>query len=441
METKVLAVKTKDYRNIDNNIWVFDPDITIVSGKNDAGKTNLLSTIANAIGKTDFVNIIRDNKEEAEIELSIGNAGDEKIKITAKFKPGKPRKITITTKNGLPVEKDNDNRTKGELLKELWNNFTIDMNDIKSRSDTDLVKFIIQHSDIEQEYNELEKHYNDAYNSRRTIGQLLKSKEKELGEEVEEVEYVNIDELVKEYSDLEAKCDEYDEAVANMDRLATEVGRIEEEIKRWQEKLNTANALYDAAIEYLSTIYDPSEEFKEVKQKYMTASDKNAKYNQYINYIEKNEEINKLRTKYSEYDDIVKSIPEKRLKLINRMGIDNLSVDDDANVIYNNRKIADLAENKRYLLLIQLKMIDITKDEVVIDLLDGTKVSRIKTLVIENGSALDHDTRNEVYKMAKEYGVQVILEKPTNKVYKDGKWVWDTESDKQEAYNIYLEGE
>lgn len=215
--------------------------LTVIGGKNRQGKTSVLDAIAWALGGDKY------RPTEAQRQGSII-----------------PPNLHIVMSNGLVVErkgKNSDlkvldpNGQKGgqQLLNEFVEQLALDLPRFMQQTSKEKANTLLQIIGVGDKLYELEKHEQEIYNRRRTIGQIADQKKKFAKEQPyypdAPKEPISASELIKQQQDILARNGENQRKRQNLDRLKEQKTQLELQIietaKRLQEANDKMNDLID----------------------------------------------------------------------------------------------------------------------------------------------------------------------------------------------------
>lgn len=233
--------------------------LTIIGGRNNQGKTSVLDSIAWTLG------------------------GD-------RYKPSSPQRdgsvlppnLHIVLSNGLVVERKGKNSDlkvidptgqKGgqTLLNEFVEQLALDLPKFMGASNKEKANILLQIIGVRDKLYELEKHEQEIYNRRRTIGQIADQKKKFAKEQPyypdAPKEPISASNLIKQQQEILARNGEnmmkrqkVRELQTQTSTLNSQIVEMQRRLDELQEKYNTALADLDIAFKSIKDLHDESTE-------------------------------------------------------------------------------------------------------------------------------------------------------------------------------------
>jgi len=203
--------------------------LTVIGGKNNQGKTSVLDAIAWVLGGNSY------KPSDAQRTGSVI-----------------PPNLHIVMSNGLVVErkgKNSDlkvidpNGQKGgqKLLDEFVGQLALDLPKFIQSSNKEKANTLLQIIGVGDKLYELEKQEQEAYNKRKTIGQIADQKKKFAKEMTYHPdapkEPISASDLIKQQQDILAKNGENQRKRQQVERLRSEHKSLNENVKRIEEQL------------------------------------------------------------------------------------------------------------------------------------------------------------------------------------------------------------
>src|SRR5919206_3273681 len=106
----VTCLRLRDFRSYERTDVVLGPGLTVVHGRNGAGKTNLLEALyfgctGRSCRTSNEREVVRFGAEAARVEVSTRDADGRDHELAVGFQPGEPKRLRV---DGAPVERLSD---------------------------------------------------------------------------------------------------------------------------------------------------------------------------------------------------------------------------------------------------------------------------------------------------------------------------------------------
>lgn len=224
--------------------------LTVIGGKNNQGKTSVLDSICWALG-------------------------GEKYRPSEPHRDGSvlPPHLKLVMSNGLEVERSGKNSAlkvldptgrKGgqQLLNEFVEALALDLPKFMGSTSKEKANTLLQIIGVGDKLYELERQENEAYNQRRTIGQIADQKSKFAKEQPYHPdapkEPISASDLIKQQQDILAKNGENQRKRENLQKYIAEAERLEAQIRELNGKLAKVMMDIDTAKKSTQNLKDES---------------------------------------------------------------------------------------------------------------------------------------------------------------------------------------
>lgn len=375
----------------------------VVTGKNGAGKTTAITSIAKVLNARNMnKDQIRNGADEANIKLDMGDY------IFQRRTPmnGK-QSITITSPSGLPC------KNTEELLNRFYNAncinpFRIKNMTAKEQVDT-LSKMIVFQFDTsklpdcpdQMDMDGLEEYRKNIFKTRTDVGRDVKRTTEQLKavEFVKKVDSVSTSELVKtrdELADVLAKHKETTErrriVTERLNHLNNELKKIEDEIANLKEETVELDNTITLGVDDILQIEEDVERYNTS----ITNADKtNREAAEWESKCKLEKENFNYTTEYNKHTQTLDMIQEVKKDVVSRaIPIPGITIDDVVRI--NGVPVKELSTSEQYIFCLQVAMAQNPELKVV--------------LVMEGWSSLDDESRKAVLGFAEEHDFDLWIE-------------------------------
>ncbi|MCL4415261.1 MAG: AAA family ATPase [Actinobacteria bacterium] len=396
---KIIKLKSENVKKLKAIEINFEDGITILSGKNGAGKSSVIDSIWFTLsGKDSLKNTTKPIREGQKDAISTVNLGD--YIVTRNWTANDTSYLKVENKDGAKFP------SPQALLDRLIGDLSFDplefaRLDAKAQKQT-LLKLL----NIEDKLQVLEDGYKEIFDERTLTGRdwkaakaqlegMKKPDEKLPGKEID-IPSISL-ELKKatEHNDEIWKLEEQLKASKeNEAQISNNIAELEKELKKYKESLkNIQNEVSGIESEIKSRTKINTET---ISKKWGEAMAINDKIKDARLYFAKKSDVEKLeaegKAKTAELEKIKAEI--QSLVTSSKMPIDGLAVDEDG-VIFNDIPFAQLssAEQLKVSLSIAMAMNPTLKD-----------------IFIRDGSLLDSSSKEVIKQLATEKGYDIIIE-------------------------------
>jgi len=431
----VMGIRGGGYANLELVRVDFDKGVNKVGGKNRQGKSNLIDLIGIFRGKEYMAEVpLKKDEDKGKFEIPLVD-GDGEIKYIVKYSFTKKHSyVTVTDEEGaevpLKILKDllspcmdpsefffnatskgkgaKDRRLEAiNVIRELMKyNVDVDalLKAIGLKADTTIQSLISQHRDDPIAFlDAMDKHVSE--NRKTHKAKLADAKgtkstlEEVIPKDKRDIEVQDTSEIVAKQQELQERTVKSAQALEKGQTLQEKVTVLEaqletataelEEFRKWHGE--DASELHAAEeLEKLTKAMADREEHNELARKAEQLREVKASIKTYEKGVEKR-------------DDLIDKIRSLRTKTLENadMPIKGLSIEGDTIL----KDGIPLGQDSTEEGLTDSFMIGLAKFEAM-----HPDQERLKTMLIQNASLMDSDAKERLYDLAKENGIQLIVE-------------------------------
>lgn len=393
---KVIQLQTENIKNI--KAIEINPDGTdvVITGRNGAGKSAMIDSIAMALTGKNLDDVIRLGQKKGSILVKLGESPNDVELIVKRVITEKGARLEITTPND-PKKK----KTPQKILDAINGALCFDplsfVNLDKNKQRNSLLQF------IDFNFDEYKARRETSYDNRRIANRDIEKYKIEISsygnlpddtplktfsieDKFSKLKSMN---KIREYRDN--KLDSLEEC--SRDILANEelISKCQENIKRLEcEKIDIESSLKSIP-EYTD------EDIEKLEDEISDIDDVNSEINKAIERNRIKEKLAIAESCAQKYDDEIKALDNSKIEAVNngKYPIANLSVNDDC-VLYKNIPIKKLSSAEQVKVAVSIAMA-----------LNPT----LRVLLIKEGSLLDDEMYNAIVDMATKNDFQVWIEK------------------------------
>ncbi|MCK5018905.1 MAG: AAA family ATPase [Candidatus Peribacteraceae bacterium] len=399
--------------------WKGLGDITIdfvkhtnLIGKNAAGKTAILDSVIDSFDKIDIRQLpnpinTKNNATTAVYEHHFTENGkDVCLKIKRMYRK-------TGNKNTLTIEPDPPaGFTNSTLLKALWPNASkLDIAELKRRRPEDWLVDIMEMMGISNKLNAIDREDKQLREDRLVANRNKETSAKRVPDvKPEKVELVDTDTLKAKLVIARQIKQAYNNAYSEWNYCSDNITEKQTMIKHLQAEIAELEDKTDAYYTRWNELADSVEAVANLEQQRDDADVVNQQARDYQRYGSSVKDAETQAIVWQKLDDAVKAIPDQRRKLFTnaKCSIPDIGMDDDGNLTYQDVPIVQINEGARLMLGATIALNKLSNQVITMD--DGSQVSSLKLLMIENGSQADTDTRAAIRKLCDNAGVRDIFE-------------------------------
>lgn len=385
-----------------------DGSVVIIGGRNGAGKSSCLDSIAYALGGKREVPAepIRRGEKSAEIVVETDD-----LVVKRRF-TAKGTHLEVTDRDGIVL------KSPQTILDRLVGSLSFDPLAFSRMAPGEQLETL--KSLVGLDFAELDQRRQTAYDNRRAVNRELKAAEARLAEmprheDAPEAE-VSVAELARELERRQMVNSENAELRRDLKMRREEARGIKEEIEQLEARLARLKTELEAKVEegrrLAAEVNDlQDEDVNEIRGKITSAEEENRKFRENEAHRSLQIEINRLANESQKLSDTILAVASEKAKAVAdaNMPIGGLGLGEDG-VTLNNLPLeqASSSEQLRASVAIGLAM-----------------HSDLRVLLIRDGSLLDEDSMKMIATMAKRADSQIWLEvvnpdDPTAVIIEDG---------------------
>ena len=312
--------------------------LTIIGGKNNQGKTSVLDGVAWALG---------------------GNA----------FKPSNPKRdesvtmprLDVKLSNGLIVKRDGKNSDLKvidpsgnyggqRLLDEFIEQLALNLPKFMNASGKEKAKTLLQIIGVGEKLFELEQKETEAYNKRRTIGQIADQKAK-YAKEMQVYpdapkELVSVSELIKEQQEILARNGENQRKREKIKEILKEINATKEQIRKLTEKEKELTGELEIAQKSAQDLKDESTQ--ELEENIANIEEINKKVTANMEREKADIDADDYKNQYDELTAEIESTRKEKLNLLQGadLPLPELSI-EDGELIYKGKKWDSMSSSEQ----------------------------------------------------------------------------------------------
>lgn len=366
--------------------------LTVIGGRNNQGKTSVLDAIAWALGG-DRMRPEAPNRDGAATSAHLKVVLDNGIIVERKGKRGA---LTVTDPKGM----------KGgqQLLNEFLSQLALDLPRFLNGSDKDKATALLQTLGIDEQLAQVDAEIKGAYSEREMAGREARSKEahaKELPrwDDAPEaaVDVAALAAKQREMAEKNAENQRMRDAAETAKKIALaaqeRVHELTAELKKAEKKELDSYKEYTEAVKRAENLVD--EPIADITRQIQEAETVNAKVRDNEAAASADMEAESARREYQKLNQKVEGLRQQRLALLDGapMPLEGLSVDEDAQLLYNGHLWSDMSSSEQ--LRVATAIVRASKPECGFVLVDKLE-------------QFDTDTLAEFGAWAESEGLQVI---------------------------------
>jgi DNA repair exonuclease SbcCD ATPase subunit len=391
---KIINLKAENVKRLQAVEITPEGNMIAIGGKNEAGKTSVLDSIAYALsGKNSFDKIpIRKGEQKAEIICELDDI------IVKRVITEKGTQLHVMNRDGAKYP------SPQKMLDELTSNLTYDpleFSRMKDRDQLETLKELVG-VDFEQEDKIRDSLYEQRTHTNRTI--------KDMKGQLSGIEYddslhdelISVDELMQELEQKESVNRENESERIKLSDLKSEhniaielIESLESELKEANKNFKSIEKTLKKQAEIVESIKD--EDVEATRENIRNAEDVNDSIRKNHKYKELEQEIKNKESYSSKLSDDIKSIDSEKEEIMAKakFPIKGLGF-NSAGVTYNDIPFSQLSGAQK--LRVSLAM--------------GMAMNpKLKVLLIRDGSLLDESNLKIISKMAEKNESQVWIER------------------------------
>jgi len=338
MKTKIISLQIENVKRV-NALYLepTDTGLTVIGGKNGAGKTSVLNAIMWALGGAKHTpsNPKTEGAEEdpmIRIELNNGLIVERK---------GKKSALTVTDPKGL----------KGgqSLLDSFISQFALNLPAFLNASNKDKAKILLDTLGVAKDiasFDELEK---QIYAQRTEVGKIADSKEKHAqelqGYPKAPIVRISMSELIAKQNEIieyEMRCSKRTSWIAEQERLIsnaeTQIAELEHQIVRHKTDISNFLEQIEKARSDESLNESPGDR-ETIERQIQEAEETNKQIDSNLQKLDALAEARKYRKNYENMTREIEDIRKKRMSLLDsaKLPLEGLTVENQE-LVYNGQK-------------------------------------------------------------------------------------------------------
>ncbi len=310
--------------------------LTVVGGKNNQGKTSILDSIAWALGGNRF------KPSQATREGSVI-----------------PPNLKVTMSNGLVVERKGKNsdlkvtdpngeKAGQQLLNSFVEELAIDLPKFMHSTSKEKANILLQIIGVGSELHQLEQSEQEAYNQRRTIGQIADQKKKYAEEHTyypdAPKDLVSANDLIQQQQQILARNGENQQKRQRVTQINQQFELEKAEIARLEQQLNELKAKHeqttnDLKIARKDALDLQDESTDELENNIQEIDEINRKVRANLDKEKAEEDAKDYRNQYNKLTEQIDQIRTQKTELLTNanLPLKELSV-EDGELIYKGQK-------------------------------------------------------------------------------------------------------
>ncbi len=380
---KILGFKAQNILNLKCVEIIPKGDTVILTGKNGAGKTDVLNAIWYALAGTKDIpsEPVRKGEEKGFTEVDLG----EYI-VTRKFsKGGETSSLEVKNKEGAKFP------SPQSLLDKLIGNVSFNPIDIMTDNNRD--EMLLEIAGLAGNLRTLDDERQEKYNQRTFENREAKKLEAQIKKGLGKVEAVDIQQLLGEMQNVEGTYEAIAQAEEDIQESTKKIIALKEEIKNLETQIEEAK-------ESLKALQESKSQSPSLEELQRTLNEVEG-INQRARGYEENEEI---KAQYEERkkvaDNLTKEIEEidkYKQELIEnaKFPVSGMGYRDNK-VTFNDIPLDQLSKSEELLLGIQIQM---------------ALHPDLKVILVPDASLLDSDNMKKLEEMTGKEGYQIWVER------------------------------
>jgi len=380
---KILGFKAENILNLKCVEIIPQGDTVIITGKNGAGKTDVLNAIWYALAGTKDIpsEPVRKGEEKGYTEVDLGD-----YIATRKFtKGGATSQLEVKTKEGAKFP------SPQSLLDKLIGDTCFNPVDLMTSKNRD--EMLLEIAGLAGNFRTLDDERQEKYSKRRFENGEAKKLEAQIKKGLEKVEPVNVQELIEER-------DQARERMNNIGLLEEVVEDAEEKIKELRKEIEELKEDIETNREKLNNCYEKekdSPKLEELQDKFQQAEGRNQKARDYeanekikAQYKERTATSDKLTEEIEEIDKHKKELIGNAKFPVPGMGY------RDGKVTFKDIPLDQLSKSEELLLGVQIQM---------------ALHPDLKVILVPDASLLDSDNMKKLEELTGKEGYQIWVER------------------------------
>lgn len=393
---KIVELNIRNLRKIEAVDILPSSNVVKIEGKNNNGKTTVLDSILLALGG-------------GKIPDGVIKTGEDKSLITVKFGDYIVKKTITPTNAYLSVETVDGMKPKNpqSFLSDLIGKIAFDPMEfirMDSKKQVDVLKKVLG---IEEKINKLKEEELKAMEDRKLVGREKERYETLCLNELTPVEppvssveiSKKIQDAMKVKESISGQLKDLNMLKKSFEENKSEIDKLEQQLEALRDnQLKIKNSISAHDVNYAEKELNKLEKEIAYNQNILEKNDLLQKeYNDYLEYV-KNKRI--LKEKISDWiqlDSVVENIRKEIKKTIEECSIPIKGLElSDNELLYNGHSFANTCESDRVKISVALTM---------------AMNSKLKVILIRDGSLLDEDSLKEISDIANKEDYQIWIEK------------------------------
>ena len=380
----IMRVKTAEILPKDSTV--------VIGGKNMAGKTTILESIAMALGGKRAIPVepIHRGEDSANIILEL-----EDIIITLNFTANDKSYLKVTAKDGAAYS------SPQAMLDKLYSSLTFDPLAFSRMGAMEQAVVLMRLAGLD--FTELDSLREQAYDERRDLSRDVKAMEARIksAERYEDVpdEQVIVSGIMQELEAAETENESIREQKHAMELCERLVAEKKAEIESLEQKLETAREILSGAEEELKSFSGIKEpiDLSPFKERLATAAETNEKIKANEAYKSLAREYQSLTSKVKDCTKTMESIDSKKATMLAgaNFPIGGLSINENG-VTYSDIVFSQCSQAERLRVSVAMGL---------------AMNPELRVLLIRDGSLLDKDNLEMISEMAKDADAQIWIER------------------------------
>jgi len=391
--SKIIKLKSENYKKIQAIEIIPDPTTNIVTGKNGAGKSSLLDSIAWAIGGKkgveDTPSPIRNGEEKATVTLELDNL------IIKRVVTSSGERLEVVAKDGTKLS------SPQKVLDELYANITFDPIKFKDLKPAEQIRVLFDSVSTDIKYDSLEADKKRLYDDRTIVNRDLKKYTSQISSFYVDESELNM--VKPDASNLISRISNAQELQATNTLIETKYFQTAEKYKsikaqidllqKQLEEVKAEGLKYKDQIEKLTV----PEDITPLKNELATIEQSQNKYRKIQDYIDLRVNIETLSKQSNSLSEEITAIEQRKLKILetSNLPIKGLTFSDEG-LIYKGIPFSQCCSSDKLMISTVISCV-LNKE--------------LKAILIRDGSLLDKDNFNQIQRIAKHYDMQIWIEK------------------------------
>lgn len=384
---KVIGLKSNNFKRL-KAIDITPKDFQIITGRNAQGKSSLIDSIIAALqypGKKDLPKPVRNGQKNATVEVRLGDK-DELLTVTRTFRASGSTELEVVSKD------DGRLSSPQAVLDELFGTRRIDPKEFVGLGEREQVRIVLLACGKETVLRGIEADRKAAYDERTLVNRDIKRLEASLPPiPPDEVEKIDVTDIHHQIREMRVEAQTYRDNETFYENVTNRIQTLKDEISQLEGDIKDLDKYFD------SVDFEP-DKLEALEQRLVDAGEINRKALNYEDYVKDVSELQVEREKSEECSKTIRECDENKAELLSNLNlpVDGLSFNEDG-ITLNNTPLKQWSESEQLKIGTALALEHIPQDG-------------IRVVFLKGGPALDGDSKQMIYNMCKEQGVQVILE-------------------------------